>query len=36
MIDATLLLAVQGRIHAMVVVCLLPVSVFFARWYYST
>lgn len=36
MIDATLLLAVQGRMHAMVVVCLLPISVFFARWYYST
>lgn len=36
MIDATLLLAVQGQKHAMVVVCLLPVSVFFARWYYST
>jgi len=36
MIDASLLLAVQTRTHAMIVVCLLPVSVLFARWYYST
>jgi 4-hydroxybenzoate polyprenyltransferase len=36
MIDAALLLAVQGRMHAMIVVCLLPLSVLFARWYYST
>jgi hypothetical protein len=36
MIDAALLLAVQTQNHAMIVVCLLPVSVFAARWYYST
>jgi len=36
MIDAALLLAVRGQMQAMVVVCLLPLSVFFARWYYST
>ena len=36
MIDAALLLAVRGQTQAMVVVCLLPISVFAARWYYST
>jgi 4-hydroxybenzoate polyprenyltransferase len=36
MIDAALLLAVRGQMQAMAVVCLLPLSVFFARWYYST
>jgi hypothetical protein len=36
MIDAVLLLAIQDRMHAMIVVCLLPASVFLGRWLYRT
>jgi hypothetical protein len=35
-IDAALILAIQGRNHAMMIIALLPASILLGRWFYRT